>query len=63
MRMFLFTIDIKIKRYIFFSFKFTPFSQKEVRVMMGKQNHHNSYIKILENVKEQIFRFFTPTSF
>ena len=36
MRMFFLTIDIKIKRYIFFSFKFTLFVQKEVRVMMGK---------------------------
>ena len=31
--------------------------------MMGLQNHNNSYINILETVKEQPFRFFTPTSF
>ena len=43
--------------------KTTHFSQKEVRVMMGLQNHNNSYINILETVKEQPFRFFTHTNF
>ena len=61
--MFLFIIDIKTKRYIFFLLKNTSFCQKKVRVIMGYQNHNNSYINILENVKKQPFSFFTPTSF
>ena len=35
MRMFLFIIDSKIKIYIFFLLKNTPFCQKKVRVIMG----------------------------